>query len=101
MWVREEGYAESCNGMGSAVGAMSAGILMPLGSDGLPGGIGTGTVLVFRGDSTWFIGSGSAYRNATSIGSASSSLQFILASTLYTAGLSQPAAPTVYLTPPA
>src|SRR5262249_33266315 len=78
-----------------------ANMLVPLGSDALPGGITSGTVLVYRGDSTWFIANagGSVYRNGAVVATASPSLQFILSSVLFTAGLPQPSAPTLYLKP--
>lgn len=97
VWVYDE-YVETWLGMGSSVASMNIGLMVPLGQDSLPGGIGTGTVLVWRADSTWFIGSGQVYRNASPIGTASSALQFILNSILFTAGLAQPGAPTLRLT---
>lgn len=97
-WCYDE-YVEAWLGMGSSVASMNAGLIVPLGSDAIPGGVGSGTILVWRGDSTWFIGSGSAYRNSsTPIGTASSALQFLLSAVLYTAGLAQPSAPTLRLT---
>lgn len=99
-WIRPDlGFSESWMGMGSSLASMGVNMLVPLGSDSLPGGISSGSILVYRGDSTWFIaaGGGSAYRNGSAIGTASSALQFLLSSVLFTAGLSQPAAPTLYL----
>lgn len=97
VWPYDE-YVETWMGMGSSVASMNIGLMVPLGSDTLPGGIGAGTVLVWRADSTWFIGSGSVYRNGSSIATASSALQFILNSVLFTAGLAAPAAPVLRLT---
>jgi hypothetical protein len=97
IWPFDE-YTEGWNGMGASIANMNVGLLVPLGSDGSPGGIGAGTVLLYRGDSTWFIGSGSVYRNGGLIATASSALQFILSAVLYTAGLPAPIAPTLRLT---
>jgi hypothetical protein len=97
VWVFDE-YVEAWAGMGGSVASMNVGLMIPLGQDGLPGGIGTGTVLVWRADSTWFIGSGAVYRNGGVIATASSALQFILNAVLYVAGLSPPAAPVLRLT---
>jgi hypothetical protein len=97
-WLREEGYAETWNGMANSVASMAAGLLVPLGGDDLPGGIGAGTVLVWRGDSTWYVGSGDVWRNGVDIANASSLLKFLLSGIEYTAGLAQPSAPTLRLT---
>ena len=98
VWLLDE-YIETWMGMGASVANMSIGLMVPLGQDSLPGGIGAGTVLVWRADSTWFIGSGSVYRNGgSSIATASSALQFILNSILFQAGLNPPVAPTLRLT---
>jgi hypothetical protein len=100
-WLREENgnvFAETWNGMGNSVASMNAGLLVPLGGDNLPGGIGAGTVLVWRGDSTWYVGSGDVYRNGADIADASSLLKFLLNAIEYTAGLAQPSAPTLRLT---
>lgn len=85
--------------MSGSLASMTANMLVPLGSDSLPGGITDGTVLVYRGDSTWFIArsGGPVYRNGVSIATASTALQFMLNSILFTAGLAQPSAPTLYL----
>ena len=102
MWIRpDQAFAESWMGMGPSLASIGANMLVPLGSDALPGAITSGTVLVYRGDSTWFIAKAvsSVYRNGTGVATASSSLQFILNSILFTAGLPQPSAPTLYLKP--
>lgn len=98
MWARR-GYAESWFGMGTLNQAMNCGLMVPLAQDILPGGIGNGTVLIWRGDVPWFIGSGGVFRNAVTIATASSSLQFLLNSVLFTAGLAPPAAPLAFKRP--
>jgi hypothetical protein len=97
-WIREEGYAESWMGMASSVASMAAGLMVPLGGDNLPGGITAGTVLVWRGDSLWYVGSGDVWRNGVDVANASSLLKFLLSGVEYTAGLAQPTAPTLRLT---
>lgn len=102
VWSRaDEGgaYTEAWRGLASVGSAITAGLIVPLGGDTLPGGIGTGTILVYRSDSTWFIGTGTAKRFGPPAlnAAASSALQFLLNSVVFTAGLSQPAAPALYL----
>jgi len=97
VWIFDE-YVEGWLGMGGSIANMAIGLMVPLGSDASPGGVGAGTVLLYRGDSTWFVGSGAVYRNGSSIATASSALQFILNAVLFQAGLAAPVAPTLRLT---
>ena len=63
------------------------------------GAIGSGTIIYSRGDTYWWIGSGSAIVNTTLLGAASSSLQFKigLAGTTITAGIPTPTQPVLAL----
>ena len=97
VWIRPEGYCESWMGMASLGVGMNAALMVPLSIDSLPGGIGTGTVLIYRSDGTAFIGSGTVYRNAASIATASNALQIRINSTNITVGLPTPAAPSVFI----
>lgn len=63
------------------------------------GGLATGSAILYRGKSVWYIGTGSVYYSdlATPIDTASSTLKFKYSGTIYNAGLSGPSAPTAVL----
>lgn len=89
--------AESFKGMGSGAGANTGQATM-MNVANLPAGLATGDVVLLR-TPTWFIGSGTVRIGGVSIGTANSTLQLNLggtsAGTVYSAGLSAPAAPTI------
>ena len=88
------GQAESWKGVQS-VGS-SAPMFLQLVGDAL-GGLATGSAVMFKGKSIWYVGSGSVYYSnlSTPIGTATSNLKLYYSGTEYSAGLSQPSAPTV------
>lgn len=108
MWCRNDGYTESWKALTSATanyGGTAILFILDPGSPQIGAIVGTGTVIIFRAGTVWFVGSGVVYKHAagsgqgTSLGTASSGLQLVLSGgTLITAGLSQPAAPTISLT---
>ena len=91
------------SGLGKAVswkGVQSVGspapVALQLLGDAL-GGLATGSAVLFKGKSVWYVGSGSVYYSnlTTPIGTATSNLKVYYSGTEYSAGMSQPSVPTV------
>jgi hypothetical protein len=81
-------------GYGLATGLGGA-VMMPVAATS--GGLGTGSVIYYRNASYWWVGSGTVVVGSTSIGTATSSLQYRigLAGTTYTAGVVVPGTPVL------
>lgn len=82
---------EGCQSVGSP-----APMFLQLIGDSL-GGLASGSVVMYKGRSLWFVGSGSVYYNnlATPIGTATSNLKVYYSGVEYNAGMSTPSTPTV------
>jgi hypothetical protein len=89
VWIQAEGLVESARGLGAGAGALTGNNRLYLvGSD--IGSLILGSVVLYQQASQWFIGSGVVRINGSSIGTASTTLQFLLNGTVYTAGLTAP-----------
>lgn len=88
------GQLESWKGVQS-IGSGAPNFLQLVGDD--LGGLDTGSAIMFRGKSIWFVGSGEVFYSDldTSLDTASSTLKFFYDGDLYNAGLAAPSAPTV------
>jgi len=87
---RGPGYCAAFGGYGSAPGVTACDTMMPVAAT--VGGLATGSVIYARGNTYWWVGSGTVFVGNDNLGGASTDLQFRISTTgtTYVAGIPMP-----------